>query len=222
MKDKGDTKNFADFIKEKRMNKNISLEKLSELTKIQVYHLEALELGQFEKLPPLVYRSGIFKRLAKFLVIDESEIMEAYKKERGQLDSNISLNNHKSFIVREKSYFILTPNKLIFFLGATLLLLFSSYLWYQFNFLVGPPNLAIEPKEDIVTKNETILINGKTDNGVDLTINGENVYVASDGIFKKEIKLAGGVNVIEIAAVNSFGKTNKIIRQILKETEVIN
>lgn len=222
MNDKNDAKNFADFIKEKRMSKNISLEKLSELTKIQVYHLEALELGQFEKLPPLVYRAGIFKRLAKFLVIDENEILEAYQKEARQTDFDASLSSYDSPIVRKKSYFILTPNKLIFFLGAVLLLLFSSYLWYQFNFLVGPPNLAIEPKKDLVTKDETILINGKTDSGVNLTVNGENVYVASGGIFKKEIKLADGVNMIEIAAVNGFGKTKKIIRKVFKETEVIN
>lgn len=222
MNDKNNTQNFADFIKEKRTSKNISLERLSELTKIQVYHLEALELGEFEKLPPLVYRAGIFKRLAKFLVIDEIEILEAYQKETSKPDFGASLNSYNYPIVRKKSYFILTPNKLIFFLGAALLLLFSYYLWYQFNFLVGPPNLAIEPKEDIVTKNEIILINGKTDIGVDLTVNGENVYVASGGIFKKEIKLADGVNLIEIAAVNGFGKTKKIIRKIFKEAEIIN
>lgn len=222
MSDKNNTQNFADFIKEKRVSKNISLERLSELTKIQVYHLEALELGQFEKLPPLVYRAGIFKRLAKFLVIDENEILKAYQKETRQPDFGILPSSYDSPIVKRRSYFILTPNKLIFFLGATLLLLFSSYLWYQFNFLVGPPNLAIEPKEDIVTKNETILINGKTDSGVDLTVNGENIYVSSGGIFRKEIKLADGVNIVEIAAVNGFGKTQKIIRKIFKEAEIIN
>ena len=60
-------KNLAEFIKEKRQSKNISLERLSELTKIQVYHLESLESGQFDKLPPLVYRAGIFRRLLKIL-----------------------------------------------------------------------------------------------------------------------------------------------------------
>lgn len=210
--------NLADFLKEKRQNKNISLEKLSELTKIQVYHLEALESGQFEKLPPSVYRTGIFKRLSKFLNVGENEIMEAYKNE-ANYSGLVSESNNAPVVVRKKSYFILTPNKLIYFSGALLLLSFSVFIWYQFNFLVGPPNLAIEPKEDIVTKNETILVNGKTDSGTDLTINGENIYVASNGIFSKEIKLANGVNTIEVSVVNSFGKKSKIIRQIFKETQ---
>ena len=63
--------NIAEFLKEKRQDKNFSLEKLSELTKIQIYHLEALESGQFEKLPPSVYRDGIFKRLSKFLDVNK-------------------------------------------------------------------------------------------------------------------------------------------------------
>lgn len=220
VKDKNNPQNLAEFIKEKRISKNISLERLSELTKIQVYHLEALELGQFEKLPPLVYRAGIFKRLSKFLNVDENEIMEAYKNRTEYANSETAFSGAP--IVGKKSYFILTPNKLIFFLGALLFSAFFAYLWYQFNFLIGPPNLAIEPREDIVTVNEAVLVNGKTDSGVDLTINGENVYVASNGIFKKEVKLADGINVVEIAAVNSFGKTTKIIRQIFKETAVGN
>lgn len=215
IKDKNNPQNLAEFIKEKRQSKNISLERLSELTKIQVYHLEALESGQFEKLPPLVYRAGIFKRLSKFLNVDENEIMEAYKNRTEYHNYETAFNNAP--IAKKESYFILTPRKLILFLGALLFLSFSTYLWYQFNFLVGPPNLAIEPREDMVTKSETILVNGKTDSGVDLTINGENVYVASGGIFRKEVKLSDGVNIIEVGAVNSFGKTAKIIRQIFKE-----
>src|SRR3990167_10653670 len=70
---------LAEFLKRKRQEKNLTLDRLSELTKIQLYHLEALEAGQFEKLPPSIYREGIFKRLSKFLDTDESEIMEAYK-----------------------------------------------------------------------------------------------------------------------------------------------
>lgn len=209
--------NFAEFLKEKRQSKNISLEKLSELTKIQIYHLEALEAGQFEKLPPLVYRAGIFKRLSKFLNIGENEFAEAYK---GEIESSAAMAASGSADVnlKKNSYFILTQGKLIFFGSLLLLAFFLIYIWYQFNFLMGPPNLAIDQKEDIITKEEHILINGKTDSGVDLTINGENMYVSSNGSFIKEIQLADGVNVVEIKAVNDFGKVAKIIRQIFKET----
>ncbi|OGD25613.1 hypothetical protein A2819_02580 [Candidatus Azambacteria bacterium RIFCSPHIGHO2_01_FULL_40_24] len=219
---------LAEFLKRKRQEKNLTLDRLSDLTKIQLYHLEALESGQFEKLPPTVYCVGIFKRLSKFLDADENEIIETYKNkiESSTLTapsdsaySNFPFQTGNTPIAKKKSYFILTPSKLMMFSGGLLLILLSSYLWYQFNFLMGPPNLIIKPSEDAITKEETILINGRTDNGIDLTINGENTYVDSKGGFEKNIQLATGVNIIEIKAVNNFGKVSTIIRQIFRETQ---
>lgn len=227
MKEKNKS-NFAEFLRELRQNKNFSLEKLSELTKIQLYHLEALEAGQFEKLPPSVYRAGIFKRLSKFLDANESEVMKAYENELLSSTKktppdpaypNFPFQVDNPSFAKRKSYFILTPGKLMVFVGGLFLTLLLGYLWYQFNFLMGPPNLAVMPSEDLTTQEENILVTGKTDNGIDLTINGENTYVDSNGSFEKNIKLAAGLNIIEIQAVNNFGKISKIIRQIFRETQ---
>ncbi len=207
-------KNLAEFLKEKRQGKNLSLDKLSDLTKIQIYHLEALEAGQFEKLPPSIYRAGIFKRLAKFLDVDKNEIVQMYQQEVQPVE--ISSYNGNIIKTKQNSYFVLTQRKLVIFLGALFLILLSAYLYYQFKFLVGPPNLAVDPKEDMVIQQESLTVRGKTDSGVYLTINGENVYVASDGSFSKEVKLTSGINVIEVKAVNSFEKSTKIVRQIFR------
>lgn len=206
---------LGEFLKEKRQDKNLSLDKLSDLTKIQIYHLEALEAGQFEKLPPLVYRSGIFKRLAKFLDVDENEIIQMYEQEV----QPVGTSSYSGNVVKPKQNinFVLTQRKLAIFLGVLFLILLSAYLLYQFKFLVGPPNLAVDPKEDMVVQQESLTVKGKTDSGVDLTINGENVYVASDGGFSKEVQLTSGINVIEVKAVNNFGKSTKIFRQIFRE-----
>ncbi len=208
-------KNLAEFLKEKRQDKNLSLDKLSDLTKIQIYHLEALEAGQFEKLPPSIYRTGIFKRLAKFLDVDKNEIIQMYQQEVQPVE--ISSYNENIIKPKKSSYFVLTQRKLVIFLGILLLILLSAYLCYQFKFLVGPPNLAVDLKEDMVIQQESLTIRGKTDSGVDLTINGENVYVASDGSFLKEVQLTSGINVVEVKAVNNLGKSTKIIRQIFRE-----
>jgi len=208
-------KNLAEFLKEKRQDKNLSLDKLSDLTKIQVYHLEALEAGQFEKLPPSIYRTGIFERLAKFLDVDKSVIIRMYKQEVQAVET--SSYNGNIIKSKQNSYFVLTQRKLAIFLGVLFLILLSAYLFYQFKFLVGPPNLAVDPKEDMVIQQASLTVRGKTDSGVYLTINGENVYVASDGGFSKEVQLTSGINVIEVKAVNNFGKSTKIVRQIFRE-----
>ncbi len=72
-------------------------------------------------------------------------------------------------------------------------------------------------KEDLITKEEIITLKGKTDSRVDLTINGENIYVSPDGDFSKNVLLASGINIIEVKVINNFGKTTKIIRQIFKQ-----
>lgn len=205
---------LAEFLKEKRQAKNLTLERLSDLTKIQAYHLKALEEGKFGELPPLVYSAGIFGRLAKFLDIDKDEIIRIYKNEV-QLAGPSEV---KEIILPKKNfYFILTPRKLTMFFGGLLLAFLSAYLWYQFEFLVGPPTLVIDPKEDILTREEIIFLKGKTDSGVELKVNGENIYVSSDGNFSKDIQLTAGINMIEVIAANQFGKTSKLIRQVFKE-----
>ena len=211
-----DRQSLAEFLKEKRQSKNLSLEKLSDITKIQLFNLDALENGQFEKLPPLVYREGIFKRLAKFLEIDEKEIMEMYDNETRIVKSSADYNR-VSETNKNNFKFVLTPKKLIIAFSAILFISLVAYLWYQFDFLIGPPNLVINLKEDLITKENQFLLNGKTDNRVDLTINGESIYVSPDGDFSKDVSLTGGINIIEVQVTNSFGKTTKLIRQILKE-----
>lgn len=202
-------------MKEKRQNKGLTFDKLSNLTKIQIYYLEALEAGQFEKLPPSVYRTGIFKRLAKFLDINENEIIQMYNDETQAMVETI-VPNKSAVKLKTDSRFILTPKKLTIFLSSLLFTLLVAYLWYQFNFLVGPPNLAVNPKGDMIVTQESLTVIGKTDSGVGLTINGESVFVSSNGDFSKNIQLANGVNIIEVEATDNFGKTTKIIRQIFR------
>ncbi|MEK7578773.1 MAG: helix-turn-helix domain-containing protein [Patescibacteria group bacterium] len=208
-------KNLAEFLKEKRQGKNLSLDRLSDLTKIQVYHLKALEAGQFEKLPPLVYRAGIFNRLAKFLEVDKNEIIRMYKQEVQAVEAA----SYDGNIIKSKQnlYFVLTQRRLAIFLGVLFLILLFTYLGYQFKFLIGPPNLVVEPKEDMVIQQGSLMVRGKTDNGVYLTINGENVYVGPNGSFSKEVQLAAGLNVVEVKAINNFGKITKIVRQVLRD-----
>ncbi len=208
--------NLAEFLRKKRQDKSLSLNKLSDLTKIQTYHLEALEAGQFEKLPPSIYRAGIFARLAKFLDIDKNEIIEMYNNE-SQMKIDEASSGEPVARLKKNFDFILTPKKLTIFFGGLLLVLLIAYLWYQFNFLVGPPNLAIDPKEDMIVKQGLVMITGKTDNGVNLAINGESIFVSPNGDFSKNIQLANGVNIIEIKAVNNFGKSTKIVRQIFRD-----
>jgi hypothetical protein len=57
-------------IKQHRTIQAITLEKLHHLTLVPIYHLKALEAGQIDKLPEVVYLRGFIQRIADALGVD--------------------------------------------------------------------------------------------------------------------------------------------------------
>ncbi len=57
-------------IKQHRTTQAITLEKLHHLTLVPMYHLKALEAGQIDKLPEVVYLRGFIQRIADALGVD--------------------------------------------------------------------------------------------------------------------------------------------------------
>ena len=61
-----------------RMKKRISLEDIAQATKIGVRALQAIESGEFKKLPGGIYNTSYIRQYAKAIDFDESEILTAY------------------------------------------------------------------------------------------------------------------------------------------------
>lgn len=70
---------FGEKLRDARMEKGFSIETIEEETKIRKLYLEALELENFEILPPKVYAVGFVKRYAQFLNLDIEELVREYK-----------------------------------------------------------------------------------------------------------------------------------------------
>jgi cytoskeletal protein RodZ len=61
-----------------RIKKGISLGQIAEATKIGVRYLEAIEHGQFAKLPGGVYTVNYIRQYARAIEINEAELLERY------------------------------------------------------------------------------------------------------------------------------------------------
>src|ERR1700680_1623090 len=61
-----------------RQKKAISLEQISETTKIGMRSLEAIEAGEFQKLPGGVYSTSYIRQYARAIDFDEALILEVY------------------------------------------------------------------------------------------------------------------------------------------------
>jgi cytoskeletal protein RodZ len=61
-----------------RRNRGISLEQISQATKISVRSLDAIERGDFQKLPGGIYNTSYIRQYARAIDYDESAILAAY------------------------------------------------------------------------------------------------------------------------------------------------
>jgi cytoskeletal protein RodZ len=64
-----------------RRNRGISLEQIAASTKISVRCLDAIERGDFRKLPGGIYSTSYIRQYARAIDYDESAILEVYQRQ---------------------------------------------------------------------------------------------------------------------------------------------
>jgi cytoskeletal protein RodZ len=64
-----------------RRNRGITLQQISEVTKIGVRSLEAIEGGDFRKLPGGIYTTSYIRQYARAIDYDEDAILECYRRQ---------------------------------------------------------------------------------------------------------------------------------------------
>ncbi|MFB4162732.1 helix-turn-helix domain-containing protein [Alteribacillus sp. JSM 102045] len=72
------------YLKTKREEKELSLEKLQEMTKIQKRYLTAIEEGNYDALPGAFYTRAFVKSYAEALELEPDEVFETYGNELPQ------------------------------------------------------------------------------------------------------------------------------------------
>ncbi len=77
-------KQIGKELKEVREEKGISLEEISEKTKIQPRFLKAIESGNWRELPEEVYLRGFLRTYADALGLDGKDFVESYNMSRTQ------------------------------------------------------------------------------------------------------------------------------------------
>lgn len=66
-----------------RRKKGVSLQDISETTKIGVNYLRAIEDGEFAKLPGGIYSTSYIRQYARAIDYNESELLEHYYRATG-------------------------------------------------------------------------------------------------------------------------------------------
>jgi len=196
----------------KRKAKNISLTKAARDLVIKKENLEAIENGQWEKLPEPPFAKGFVKNYAQYLGLDPDYTLALYRREydEAQYPKKPSPLTHQRRLLS-----FITPNRVVVFCTITLILIFIGYLIIQYFSILSAPRLQVfTPADDSTTQVSAVRITGQTEKGAMLAIDGNFVAVDKDGNFSYELKLEEGRNTIEITASKRLSPKTKVTRVI--------
>ncbi len=70
---------FCDELRWERERRQVSIEKISEETKVSTRHLQALEAGDYSALPGGVFRKGIVRSYLTAIGLDEATWIERFE-----------------------------------------------------------------------------------------------------------------------------------------------
>ncbi len=201
-------------LKESREAKFYTLEEIEKSTKIRKELLEALEAGQYSKLPPPTFVQGFIKNYGKFLGLNSEKLLAVYRREFIEgLNPPRVLESFSNPL--DKREFKITPAKVLGTVVLGLVLIFFAYLWFEYRFLTGAPFLQVNaPKDQQSVTTQTVLVEGRTDPEDKVTINNQEIPVDSSGKFSQEIKLSAQVNNISIKAISKSGKETTMQRTV--------
>jgi len=83
-----------------RRNRGISLEQIAESTKISIRSLEAIEQGDFRKLPGGIYNTSYIRQYARAIEYDECALIAFYTREMARAETAPSKDSGSSRIYR--------------------------------------------------------------------------------------------------------------------------
>lgn len=202
------------ILKESREAKFYTLDEIEKSTKIRREMLEALEKGEYQKLPPTTFIQGFIKNYGKFLGLDSEKLLAIFRREFSDQKHPPRVLDSFSNPV-EKRKFALTPAKFLGLVVLGLVLIFFAYLWFEYRFLVSAPFLEItSPTDQMSTNLSSIQVSGRTDPEGKVSINDQEIQIDPSGQFSQEIKLTENVNNIVITSISRGGKVTKIERTV--------
>ncbi len=76
---------FGEHLKREREMRGVTLEEISAATRISTRFLDAIENGQWDRLPGGVFNRGFIRSIARFLGLDEESLVAEYSLERSDV-----------------------------------------------------------------------------------------------------------------------------------------
>lgn len=198
-----------------RLDKGLTIEEVARATKIRPQFIDALEKGEYTRLPSSAYVLGFVKNYIAFLGLPSKELLAMFRREYDRQDALNVLP--QSFTNRKIERRTVRLGRVVG-IGIALFLLLAGYAVYQSRYAFFDPPLHIDqPIENAHLANDIVVVSGKVSQDVLVYVNDTSVLVDGNGNFKKNISIFPGAETITIKAVNSFGRKTVIKRHVWVE-----
>jgi|SRR5579872_6163682 len=196
----------GEILKTSRESKHINQEEIAKHLFIKKEQVEAIESGNWAKLPESAYVKGFIKNYAHLLHLDAEKLLALYRAEYDE----------RKFVkpkLKNKRRLMFTPNLIGPFAFVLAVLVFLGYLLIQYTSVASAPKVEIySPQNDTTTSASVIQISGKTDTQTTVSIDGQLVPIDDLGNFSYQLPLSDGQNTIEIVASKKLSPKTKITR----------
>lgn len=202
-------------LKEERLKQGLTLDDVSQGTKIRKIFLDAIEKSDYGKLPASTFAQGFVRNYTQFLRLPEEEVLRLFRREFDEERVFKVLPEgmpQKDFPVTRlrKSQLILIP---------FLFLALVAYLLFQYKDALVSPSVEItSPKENQTVSENLISVSGSTNPENVVFVNNFPVSVDENGKFRKSVSVFSGKTTITIKIVNRFNKVTEVTRHITVAT----
>ncbi len=202
------------ILKSIRLSKNLTIKELSDILSINVNDIKILESQNYFNLLSKKSILNFLKKYSKFFDLDFRKLKKYFKKNTSDV-----LLSQKVFVKRINQNFSFFGFIKMFTIFSVFLLLFF-YMGVEIKNRYSKPDLfIISPLDNFNTKDNEVVIKGKTVKNANISINGEFVLIDKFGNFTKNILLNNGLNIIRISAFKDKGDENVIVKRIILEND---
>lgn len=193
-------KKAGEIIKSERINQKLSIQDVLKGTKIPEEYISAIESNQFGQLPNRVYAQLYVKKYAEFLNLSPDKIAAIFRRDYQQSEKSSRFSFQQlNFFSRWQGYIA----------AGLLVVIFLSYLVYQYLNYVRPPGIKIN---EIKLTSQGRVVTGKTHPQATLKIDDQIVNLDDKGRFSYTANR--GDEQIRIIVQSPAGKTREVVKKL--------
>jgi cytoskeletal protein RodZ len=207
-------KKVGEVLAEYRIKQDISLEKVSQVTRIRVDFLRAIEENRFEELPAEPFVRGFLNSYATYLGLDPATILALLRRdfktgEKGKIVPRQFLKQIK----RQQSWVgprLTAVISVVVVIG--LVLGYAGLQWWRFR---QPPPLEVFVPEQNEVVERTVTVRGKTSIDAVITVDAKPIAIDQEGVFETDVFYpADGTYTITIQAEDRRQRKSVIQRTV--------